>query len=297
MSERTAKVAYGLAAFGFLLLLVGSWWGLFMAPPEQYMGQVERILYVHVPTAWVAMLAFTSTFVCAVAFLVRNRWRWDWWLEASVEVAVVLGLMLCLQGSIWAKPTWGVWWDWDPRLTSTAILVFAFVGVLALRRFVDDPGRRAVWSSVATIIAAVDVPIVYFSVKWWNSLHQLQSNPATVSPAFYAPLRINAFGVLFLAAGMIALRSRIAKLRLERELAPPPQATAPEVVLAALAGTVGAAAGFTGKIHGGWTFVWLAYTATALAFAAYMVSLHYRYRAELRRAARAPGAAAGGISE
>ena len=132
-----------------------------------------------------------------------------------------------MQGAIWAKPTWGVWWDWDPRLTTTAVLVFAFGGILALRQFVDDPVKRATWSAVATIIAFADVPIVYFSVRWWNSLHQLQSSPETVSRAFHWPLRINAFGILFLMCGLIALRTRVAALRREEELAPPLPEAAP----------------------------------------------------------------------
>ena len=134
----------------------------------------------------------------------------------------MLAFLLCCQGAIWAKPTWGVWWDWDPRLTTTAVLLLAFAGILALRRFLDDPSRRATLSSVATIIAYVDVPIVYFSVRWWNSLHQLQSSPATVSKAFHLPLRVNAFGILFLMTGYIMLRARIASNRLATELAPPP---------------------------------------------------------------------------
>jgi heme exporter protein C len=213
--------AYALGGFGVLLLVVGSYLGLFRAPAEAYMGDVQRIMYVHVPTAWNAMLAFTWAFACALLFLWKGRFEWDSRLEAAVEVGVVLAALLCMQGSIWAKPAWGVWWDWDPRLTTMAVLLFAFIGILALRRFVDDPVRRAVWSSVATIVAYVDVPIVYFSVKWWNSLHQVQSSPATVSPEFYLPLRLNAFGVLFLMAGMMTLRTRLAALRLEEEMAPP----------------------------------------------------------------------------
>ena len=215
---------YLSAGFGFALLAVGSYWGLFVAPKETYMGDVQRIMYVHVPTAWNAMLAFTFAFGCAVASLLRGGYKWDARLEAAMEVGVVLATLLCFQGAIWAKPTWGVWWDWDPRLTTTAIMVLAFSGIIALRGFVEDPNRRAVWSAVAAIIAFADVPIVYFSVKWWNSLHQMQSTPETVSRAFHWPLRVNAFGVLFLMCGMIALRSRIAALRLGRELAPPPEA-------------------------------------------------------------------------
>ena len=215
---------YLSAALGFALLAAGSYWGLFVAPKETYMGDVQRIMYVHVPTAWNAMLAFTFAFACAIASLVRGGYRWDARLEAAMEVGVVLASLLCLQGAIWAKPTWGVWWDWDPRLTTTAVMVFAYSGIIALRGFVDDPNRRAVWSAVAAIIAFVDVPIVYFSVKWWNSLHQMQSSPETVSRAFHWPLRVNAFGVLFLMCGLIALRTRVASMRLERELAPPPEA-------------------------------------------------------------------------
>jgi heme exporter protein C len=106
-------------------------------------------------------------------------------------------------------------------------MVFAFGGILALRAFVDDPMKRAVWSAVACIVAFVDVPIVYFSVKWWNSLHQAQSTPETVSKAFHWPLRINAFGILFLWMGLVALRTRVAELRLRAEIAPPLPAAPP----------------------------------------------------------------------
>ncbi|HUJ13850.1 MAG TPA: cytochrome c biogenesis protein CcsA [Thermoanaerobaculia bacterium] len=203
-------------------LAAGSYLGLFVAPPEHFMGEVQRIMYVHVPTAWSALLALTFAFGCAIVSLFTGEWKWDAKLEAGVEVGVLLGFLLCCQGAIWAKPTWGVWWDWDPRLTTTAVLVCAFLGILALRHFVDDPVKRATWSAVATIIAYVDVPIVYYSVRWWNSLHQMQSSPETVSPQFYLPLRLNAFGVLFLMTGFIILRSRIAAARIATELAPPP---------------------------------------------------------------------------
>ena len=224
MSE--SRTPYLVGGAGVALLLAGSYWGLFRAPRETYMGDVQRIMYVHVPTAWNAMLALTFAFACAVMSLLRGGYRWDARLEASMEVGVVLSSLLCMQGAIWARPTWGVWWDWDPRLTTTAVLVLAFGGIIALRGAVEDPSRRAVWSAVAAIIAYVDVPVVYFSVKWWNSLHQQQSTPETVSRAFHWPLRVNAIGILLLLSALIALRSRVAGLRLESELAPPPEARA-----------------------------------------------------------------------
>jgi heme exporter protein C len=216
------RKGFGFIAFGAVLLLVGSYFGLFVAPAEQYMRDVQRIMYVHVPTAWNWMLSVIFAFICAIAFLFGNRMKWDSRLEAGLEVSTLFGFLLCCQGSMWAKPTWGYWWDWDPRLTSTAVLVFATIGIIALRSAVEDPVKRAIWSSVATIIAAVDLPIVYYSVKWWNSLHQTQSTPKTVSSAFHLPLRVNAFGVLFLMIGFIMVRTRIAAARLERELAEPP---------------------------------------------------------------------------
>jgi len=214
----TTKTPMILLALGFALLVIGSYLGLFVAPAEQYMGQVQRIMYVHVPTVWSWMLCVCFTFIAAVIFLFRNDLKWDARLEAGLEVGTLLCAMLCCQGAIWAKPTWGVWWDWDPRLTSVAVLLFAFLGIIALRQFVDDPPRRAVWSAVATIIASADLPIVYFSVKWWNSLHQTQSSPSTVSSAFHLPLRINAFGVFFVMVAFVMLRSRLATRKLREEL-------------------------------------------------------------------------------
>src|SRR5438132_2245921 len=208
-NHRFPRFPLALITLGVLCLLTGSYLGLFVAPPEHYMGDVQRIMYVHVPTAWNAMMAMTFAFAAAILFLFTNNWKWDARLEASIEVGVLLAFLLCCQGAIWAKPTWGVWWDWDPRLTTTAVLLFAFAGILALRRFVDDPVKRGVWSSVATVIAYVDVPIVYFSVRWWKSLHQMESRPATVSPQAYPPLPLNGFGLVFLMTDLIALRARI----------------------------------------------------------------------------------------
>ncbi|MDX1583726.1 MAG: cytochrome c biogenesis protein CcsA [Thermoanaerobaculia bacterium] len=221
-SSRTPiKVGVGLIILGSILLIAGSWIGLRHAPGEMYMGEVQRIMYVHVPTAWNAMLAFTFAFVSALIYLFRGGWQWDARHEAWIEIGILLSALLCIQGSIWAKPTWGVWWDWDPRLTTTAVLFFAFTGILTLRKFVEDPSKRAAWSAVATIVAFVDVPIVYFSVRWWNSLHQVQSTPETVSSMFHLPLRLNAFGVLILMIGVAMLRTRIANVRREVEVTPP----------------------------------------------------------------------------
>ena len=198
-----------VGGLGLLLLLIGSYIGLFVAPAERHMGDVARIMYVHVPTAWVAMVCYTMAFVLAIVSLAKETPQSDARMVGAIEVGVVLNGLLLLQGMIWGRPTWGVWWDWDVRLTTSLVMFLLFAGVLALRSFVDEPRRRAAWSAVAAIVAYVDVPLVYFCVRWWRSLHQVQSTPDTVDPMMVIPLRINAFAVLFLAMWMIHLRKRI----------------------------------------------------------------------------------------
>lgn len=198
-----------VGGLGLLLLLIGSYIGLFVAPAERHMGDVARIMYVHVPTAWVAMVCYTMAFVLAIMSLAKEKPESDARMVGAIEIGVVLNALLLLQGMIWGRPTWGVWWDWDVRLTTSLVMFLLFAGVLALRSFVDEPRRRAAWSAVATIVAFVDVPLVYFCVRWWRSLHQVQSTPDTVDPMMVIPLRVNAFAVLFLALWMIHMRKRI----------------------------------------------------------------------------------------
>ena len=216
----------GLIGLG--LLAVGSYIGLVVAPPEKYMGEVGRILYIHVPTAWISLTVLTAAFVIAIGYLFNRKPSWDDALVGAVETGVVLTAMLLVQGSMWARPTWGVFWTWDPRLTTSAIMLVAFIAVLGLRSFVDDPRRRATWSAVATIIAYVDVPIVYLSVKFWRTIHQTYSSPETVAESMTLPLRLNAFAVLFIALWLVARRARLARLKrqVDDESGNVPQASA-----------------------------------------------------------------------
>lgn len=208
---------YVLGLVSVILLLVGSWIGLFGAPPERWMGDVMRIMYIHVPTAWASLACFTAAFVCAVGYLSTSRWGWDDALEACVEIGVLMGALLLFQGSAWARPTWGVWWTWDPRLTSMAVLELSFVGVLALRGFVDEPDKRAQWASVASIFASAGVPLTYFAVKW-RGIHQTWSTKDTVDSYMRQPLYINAVAVLLLAVALVGLRRELARRRRERLL-------------------------------------------------------------------------------
>jgi heme exporter protein C len=124
-------------------------------------------------------------------------------------------------GSIWGKPTWNTYWSWDPRLTAMAIMLVTYVAYMALRRFVEDPEKRAVWSAVVGIISFVNLPIVWFSVKWWRSLHQVQSTPKTVDPDMVLALRVNAWGFLIVLTLFLLNRYRIALATREEEVALP----------------------------------------------------------------------------
>lgn len=211
---------------GLLLLLGGSVYGLFYTPPETKMSDVMRIFFIHVPTAWNALLIATFAFAMAIVVAVKKEpGKWDAMLTATVEVSCVYTVMLLIQGSIWGRPTWGTYWDWDPRLTSAAVMGVAFAGVLALRSFAEGARRKALWTSVATIVAYVDVPIVYFSVKMTDrTLHQNMSSPTSVSDVYHWPLRANAFALLFIGIWLIARRMRTMRLESDDEAvgAPPP---------------------------------------------------------------------------
>jgi heme exporter protein C len=226
MSQRMTRIhLFGLA--GLVLLLVGTYLGLFVAPPERYMGEVQRIMYVHLPAAWNCMLCYLFAFGFAIASIWQHKPKWDALTVGAIEVGAVLNALLLIQGSIWAKPTWGVWWDWDVRLTTSLIMLLLFAGVLALRSFVEDPNRRATWTAIATIVAFVDVPLVYFCVRWWRSLHQVQSSPETVSMGMIMPLRLNSIAFLLLAIWMVTQRARLELTRRQNEQVAEPARIAP----------------------------------------------------------------------
>ena len=164
--ERTLGIAslVALAASAVLSLVV--------APPDAVQGEVQRVMYVHVPAAWLAYLSFLVVFVASIAYLKTKKTRWDRVAAASAEIGVLFTALAIALGMLWGKPVWGTWWTWDPRLTTTAVLLLIYVGYLAVRRITDNPSRRATWAAVVGIVGFVDVPIVHLSVVWWRSLHQ-----------------------------------------------------------------------------------------------------------------------------
>jgi heme exporter protein C len=152
------------------------------------------------------MLAPLTVLFFGLRYLWKRREQDDLLAAAAAEVATTFAGLTLVLGMIWARPTWGVWWTWDARLTSTLVLFLILAGYLALRALIDDPDRRAQWSAVVGILGAINVPIVYMSVRWWRTIHQIQSSPSTVDPAYVIGLRLNAFAFLFLMIYFIRRR-------------------------------------------------------------------------------------------
>jgi len=211
----------GLANFfgvtALALFLAGSFVGLFVVPADGMQGDIQRLMYVHVPAAWLAFLAFFIVFLMSVLYLIQRDLRWDRVAQSSAEIGVVFTVLTLALGSMWGKPTWGVWWTWDPRLTTTAIMLAIYVGYLAIRSFADDPDKRARWAAIVGIIGFANVPIVYLSVIWWRTLHQPPSSPRSVSPEILWTLMFNLAAFTVIYVYLMMRRVRLAKLEGELE--------------------------------------------------------------------------------
>ena len=199
------------------LLALGLYLGLVWAPPDSMMGNVQRIMYVHFPS-WIATaIAYGTGFVCSIAYLLKRRPTMDYLAHAGVEVGVLFNTVGLMTGSIWGRPTWGIWWTWDPRLTTTALMLVIFLGYLAVRSFLEDPEARARIAALVATIGFFTLPIVYKSVEWWRTLHQRQSSPNTVDNEMVVVLRVMFVAFALLTAFLISRRYLVARLEGERE--------------------------------------------------------------------------------
>ena len=184
--------------------------------PDVVQGQLSRIMYVHVPSAWLAYLAFGITMFGSAMYLWKRNLKWDRLAHSSAEIGVFFtGLAIAL-GMTWAKPTWGVWWTWDARLTLTAIMFFVYLGYLALRRTTDNLEVRAKRASILGVVAIIQVPLVHFSVIWWRSLHQAptiirpEGPDMDTSMVVTLLIAVASFTVMYLA--MMIKRMELARL-------------------------------------------------------------------------------------
>ena len=200
-----------LAAISAIFILIGSIWGLAFAPPDYLQGNSYRIIFIHVPTASLALSIYMAMAVLGVIFLV-------WRIKTANLVAQALapiGFMLCvlslMTGSIWAKPTWGTFWVWDARLTSMLILAFLYAGVMALFAAFDSSANRGKAAAILSVVGAVNLPIIKYSVNWWNTLHQGSTFTLTEAPKMSAdmwmPLLLMMLGCYLLVAALAIYRT------------------------------------------------------------------------------------------
>ena len=203
---------------GLALTALGLAWGLFFAPPDYLQGDSARIMNVHVPSAILAETGYAALAIASAAALVWRHPLADVAARAIAPVGAVFAAVCLVTGSLWGRPTWGTYWVWDARLTSMLVLFFVYLGVIALARAFDEPGRGAKSAAILAVVGAVNLPIIKFSVDWWNTLHQGASITLTgskIAPALLWPLGVSALGfaLLFGATVIMAMRAEIATTR------------------------------------------------------------------------------------
>ncbi|MBI5166740.1 MAG: cytochrome c biogenesis protein CcsA [candidate division NC10 bacterium] len=209
-----------LAPALFLSMLAALYAAFVYAPTEATQGDVQRIFYFHVPSAWVAFLAFFVVFLGSILYLWKKDRRWDILASSSAEIGVLFTTMVLLTGPLWGKPIWGTYWSWDPRLTTTLILWLIYVAYFMLRAYAGERVKGARMAAVLGIIGFVDVPLIYLSVLWWRSLHPL---PVVVRPGGPAlpPSMLGSLMVSLLAFTLLylyLLRERVLLERLNDEV-------------------------------------------------------------------------------
>ncbi|KZY61247.1 heme ABC transporter permease [Oleiphilus sp. HI0071] len=206
-AERIQKPLLFVAAS---MMLGGAYWGLFLAPPDYQQGDSFRIIYIHVPAA---ILAQSVYMMMATAALVGLVWRMkmsDYFIASAAPIGAVMTFLALFTGAVWGKPTWGTWWVWDARLTSMLLLLFLYFGVIALRGAIENDLNRARATYILVLVGVVNIPIIKYSVDWWNTLHQPATFTLTEKPAMpvemWLPLLVMVIGVYALFACLVLFR-------------------------------------------------------------------------------------------
>jgi len=214
----TARILPWLAAATVILMAVGlqqAW----TAPDDYQQGATVKIMFVHVPNAWLAMFVWIVMSIAALGTLVWRHPLADVAAKAAAPLGAAFTFVALVTGSLWGRPTWGTYWEWDARLTSVLILFLMYLGLIALWRAVEDPSRAARAASILTLVGAINIPIIKFSVEWWNTLHQpaslIRSGGTSIHPSILIPLLIMAvaFSLLFLTLHLAAMRNEILRRR------------------------------------------------------------------------------------
>jgi len=207
--------ALAAAAFAF----AGLWVGLVKAPTDATQGDAYRIIFIHVPAAWMSMLIYLAMAFWSALALGYNTRLSAMMAQALAPTGALMTFVALVTGAFWGRPTWGTYWAWDARMTSELILLFLYFGIIALRNAIDDPRRADRACALLTLVGAVNIPIIYFSVKWWNTLHQGATISLTAAPKM-AAIMLTGLVLMTLAAwaySIAAALARVTSVILERE--------------------------------------------------------------------------------
>jgi heme exporter protein C len=208
-----------LAAATALAFVAGLYAAFFVAPEDYQQGATVRIMFIHVPGAWLGMLGWAIMSVAALGTLVWRHPLADVALKAAAPLGAAFTFICLVSGALWGRPMWGTYWVWDARLTSVLVLFLMYLGLIALWRAIEDPARAARGAAVLTLVGAINLPIIKFSVDWWNTLHQpaslLRLGAPTIHPAILVPLLVMAlaFTLLFVTLYLSAMRNEILRRR------------------------------------------------------------------------------------
>jgi heme exporter protein C len=208
-----------LAALTACLLGIGLYLAFFVAPPDYQQGETVRIMFVHVPAAWLAMFGYMLIAAAAFGTLIWRHPLADVAAKAAAPIGATFTFIALVTGSLWGKPMWGTYWVWDARLTSMLVLFLLYLGLIALWQAIEEPGRAGRAAAILALVGVINIPIIKFSVDWWNTLHQPASivrlGGPTIDPSMLIPLAVMAlaFTLLFVLLHLIAMRAEILRRR------------------------------------------------------------------------------------
>ncbi|HUU66334.1 MAG TPA: heme ABC transporter permease [Methyloceanibacter sp.] len=213
------RVVPWLTALTMILLGLGLYLALFVAPPDYQQGETVRIMFIHVPAAWLAMFGYTVIAVAALGTLIWRHPLADVAAKTAAPIGATFTFVALVTGSLWGKPMWGTYWVWDARLTSMLILLLLYLGLIALWQSIEEPGRAGRTAAILALVGAINIPIIKFSVDWWNTLHQpasvFRAGGSTIDASLLTPLFVMAAGftALFMLLHLLAMRAEILRRR------------------------------------------------------------------------------------
>lgn len=219
--DLSKKVLPWLTGAAVLTLAYAMYLAFFVAPPDYQQGETVKIMFIHVPAAWLAMMGYAIVALSSFGLLVFRHPLADVSAKAAAPIGAAFTLLALITGSLWGKPMWGTYWVWDARLTSVLILFFLYLGLMALRSSLDDEATAAKLTAVLALVGVIILPIIKFSVDWWNTLHQpasvLKMGGSTIHPDLLQPLLISAvgFSMLFIALHLKGMRNEVLRRRVK----------------------------------------------------------------------------------